>query len=142
MKNDQIEKLRDDFGVRDIADLMNMEDEDREKGLRISEKEMMHVAAVCNRYPNNELLVESSEGHPSQFSVRLDGSDESNFTLNVTLRRDIQEDDFENREEYLEELKVFKEPVKARFYPKSKEENWWIIAGHVSSGKLLSIKKI
>lgn len=58
------------------------------------------------------------------------------------MRRDIQEDDFESREEYLEELKVFREPVKARFYPKAKEENWWIVAGHVASGRLLSIKKI
>ena len=49
--------LRDRFSVNDIADFNNMETEDREKVLpTLSEKDMMAVAAVCNRYPNNELI--------------------------------------------------------------------------------------
>lgn len=53
-----IEKLQDKAGVVDIADFMNLEDEDREKLVPFSEQQMLKVATVCNRYPNFELLLD------------------------------------------------------------------------------------
>ena len=43
----------------DIADFMNMEDEDREKLVPLSEEQMADLASVCNRYPNLELVLDS-----------------------------------------------------------------------------------
>ena len=62
--------------------------------------------------------------------------------LAITVRRDINEADFSTREEYLEELSIYALPVEAPYYPEEKQENWWVIVGHVQTNKLLSIKKV
>ena len=41
--------------VEGIGDLMNMEEEDRNELLRISDNEMERLAAICNRLPVVEL---------------------------------------------------------------------------------------
>lgn len=110
--------------VLDIADFMNMEDETREKFVSLPEDKMMKLASVCNRYPNLELVIEGQE----------DGE------ITLTARRDIDEADFETKEEYLEELKTFTAPVNAPYYPNRKEENWWLVIG--AANKILGIKKI
>ena len=85
---------------------------------------MIKLASVCNRYPNLELVIEGQEG------------DE----VTLTARRDIDEGDFETKEEYLEELKTFASSVDAPYYPNKKEENWWLVIG--GNNKILGIKKI
>jgi pre-mRNA-splicing helicase BRR2 len=60
--------------------------------------------------------------------------------VTITIRRDIDEADFETKEEYLEELKTFTHPVDAPYYPQRKEENWWLVIGNAN--KLLGIKKV
>ena len=45
--------------IQDIADFMNMEDEDREKLVPLPEEKMADLAAICNRYPNLELVLNS-----------------------------------------------------------------------------------
>jgi len=144
MTNDTISTLDQQASVCDIADLMNMEDGQRDKILRLSEKQMLVLASVCNRHPNNELEVEQPGSVELRRSEgRRDGpNNEENVDVDVVLKRDIQEEDFDSKEDYLDELKIFKQPVNARLYPKAKEENWWVVAGHVASGRLLSIKKV
>ena len=41
--------------MESVFDIMELEDEDREKLLQLSDEEMADVARFCNRYPNIEL---------------------------------------------------------------------------------------
>jgi len=100
---------------------------------------MASLAGVCNRYPNLELGVKNKE---EDLYVDTANGSESPLDLMVTIRRDIDEADFSSREEYLEELKVFAQPVDARLYPLQKDESWWVLVGQPSSNRLVSIKKI
>ena len=100
---------------------------------------MTNLAAVCNRYPNLELGIEN---RPSELSVSTSGSSGNSLDLIVSIKRDLAEADFDTKEEYLEELKVFAQPVHAPHYPLAKEEHWWIVVGQPSANRLLSIKKI
>merc|ERR1719334_1808626 len=45
-------------GVESVFDIMELEDEDRDKLLGLNENEMADVARFCNRYPNIELDYE------------------------------------------------------------------------------------
>lgn len=96
---------------------------------------MEKVAQICNRYPNLQLLIGDDQ---TVYRVEQGQS----FSLKVEIRRDIDEEDFETHEEYLEELKSFACPVNAPYYPTKKDEVWWIIIGNPSKNKILAIKKI
>ena len=58
---DLAETLKQKAGVEEISDFMNMEDEVREKLVKVSEKEMEELANVCNRYPMVELRYEADK---------------------------------------------------------------------------------
>lgn len=60
----------------------------------------------------------------------------------MTIKRDIDEGDFESKKEYVEELKTLSTPVDAPYYPGKKDELWWVLIGDASQDKVLSIKKI
>jgi pre-mRNA-splicing helicase BRR2 len=87
-----IERLAD-AKVEDIADFMNMDDDQREKLVPLPSDQMSEVARVCNRYPNIELLLSKSKLRMSSETDQLE--------LVVTLKRDIEESDFDTKEEYL-----------------------------------------
>ena len=139
LNKNMTERLRTEAGVEDIADFMNMEDALRERLIPLPEQQMVHLAGVCNRYPNLELIIKNEEG-----DLRLDmaTASETPLDLAVMIRRDIDEADFSSKEEYLEELKTFAQPVDAPLYPLQKDENWWVLVGQPSANRLLSIKKI
>ena len=48
-------------GVESIFDIMEMEEEDRNELLQMSETQMADVARFCNRYPNIELSYEIAD---------------------------------------------------------------------------------
>jgi len=52
--------------------------------------------------------------------------------LVVTVTRECDEED----------LPLFAGPVIAPYYPKEKEEQWWLIVGQPKENRLLSIKKV
>ena len=56
-------------------------------------------------------------------------------SLTVTVLREEEDADEDS-------LNVFKTPVFAQFYPTKKFEEWWVVVGNSSTGKLLAIKKI
>ena len=45
-------------GVMDLADLMDMEDEARDKLLKFNQQQMQQVAEACNRYPSISMQFE------------------------------------------------------------------------------------
>ena len=45
-------------GIESVFDVMDMEDEDRNSLLKLSDAQMQDVARFCNRYPNIELTFD------------------------------------------------------------------------------------
>merc|ERR1711899_452479 len=92
-------------GVESVFDIMELEDEERNKLLNMNDSQMADVARFCNRYPNIELAYEVLEkeslqsGKPVNVEVKLEREDE------VTG------------------------PVIAPFFPTKREEGWWVIIG-------------
>ena len=119
---DKLVEKATDLEVEDIFDLMNMEEDERGtlfKGLQQSE--LMDIAKACNRYPviSMEYAVQNEEG--------LEAS--GNCRIKVKLERDA-----------LEEGEGVG-PVYAPFYPKEKEESWWVVCGG-ENNSLAAIKRI
>merc|ERR1719401_2641784 len=108
--------------VEDVFDVMNMEDDARTQLLDgLSQSQLMDVARACNRFPciSLEYKVQNAESLTAGGSARIV----------VRLGRDSMEDD------------QTLGPVYAPYYPKEKEESWWLVVGGPQSA-LVAIKRI
>jgi len=106
--------------VESILDLLEMDDDKRERLLKMDKSQLADVAKAANRYPNIDLHFEINTkvikaGSPMVVSVQLD--------------REMDED---------ERLG----PVYAPFYPTEKAEGWWLVVGNTKTNQLLAIKRI
>ncbi|XP_019626472.1 PREDICTED: U5 small nuclear ribonucleoprotein 200 kDa helicase-like [Branchiostoma belcheri] len=115
--NDLIKKCTDS-GIESVFDIMEMEDEDRNSLLQMTDAQMADVARFCNRYPNIELAYEVMDkdnlhsGSPVVMVVTLEREDEAAG------------------------------PVVAPFFPQKREEGWWVVIGDNKSNSLISIKRL
>jgi pre-mRNA-splicing helicase BRR2 len=107
-----------DKKIESIFDIMEMDDDERNTLLQLSESEMADVARFCNRYPNIELTYEIQE------KDRI--SSGSTVVVNVTLER---EDEIAG-------------PILAPFFPQKREEGWWVVIGDVKANNFISIKRL
>merc|ERR1711953_1271203 len=105
-------------GVESVFDIMELEDEDRNKLLGMTDIQMADVARFCNRYPNIELAYE----------VLDKDSLASGSSVNIEVRLE-REDEVTG-------------PVIAPFFPTKREEGWWVIIGDPKANSLLSIKRL
>jgi len=108
--------------VEDVFDVMNMDDGPRDKLLDgMSQSQLMDVARSCNRFPaiSLEYKVQNADALAVGQSARIV----------VKLTRDAMEEDGTLG------------PVYAPFYPKEKEESWWLVVGGPKSA-LVAIKRI
>eukprot|EP01124_Arcella_intermedia_P027745 TRINITY_DN5491_c0_g1_i1.p1 TRINITY_DN5491_c0_g1~~TRINITY_DN5491_c0_g1_i1.p1 ORF type:complete len:1958 (-),score=488.84 TRINITY_DN5491_c0_g1_i1:48-5852(-) len=115
---DKIKKEEPD--VESILDLLEMDDDKRDRLLQMDKSQLAEVAKAANRYPNISL------------SYKLDSKEVfagAGVKLAVELTREMDED---------EKLG----PVHAPFYPGEKAEGWWLVVGNTKTNKLLAIKKI
>ncbi|KAK6185571.1 hypothetical protein SNE40_007775 [Patella caerulea] len=115
--NDIIKRCKDK-GHETIFDVMEMEDDERNALLQLSESQMADVARFSNRYPNIELTYEIQD----KDQIRSG----SGVNVSVTLER---EDEVTG-------------PVIAPFFPQNREEGWWVVIGDTKSNSLLSIKRL
>jgi pre-mRNA-splicing helicase BRR2 len=117
------------YKVEDLSDLMNMEDEDRNKLLKFNELQLSDVARVCNRYPSIEMTVNLKR--PGDDEDQTNGTKvftpQENFEINIQLNRDY-------------DLPTLT-PVPSLYYPNEKEEAWWLIVGESNTNVLRSIKR-
>ncbi|OXB52652.1 UNVERIFIED_CONTAM: hypothetical protein H355_000015 [Colinus virginianus] len=107
-----------DKGVESVFDIMEMEDEERNALLQLSDAQIADVARFCNRYPNIELSYEVVEKE----SIRSGGP----VVVLVQLERE-------------EEVTG---PVIAPLFPQKREEGWWVVIGDSKSNSLISIKRL
>lgn len=114
----EIVKRCTDSGVETVFDVMELEDEDRNKLLQLNDAQMADVARFCNRYPNIELTYEVQEkeaiisGQTVIVSVQLEREDE------------------------------VVGPVVAPLFPQKREEGWWVVIGDPKTNSLISIKRL
>eukprot|EP00392_Amoebophrya_sp_AT5.2_P002472 g2477.t1 len=121
---DLCDRLKKIGGVEDIFSFADMEDEDRNKclGEKISERQLQDIAKACNRYPSVEFNFTVDKPKTITAGGRC--------KINCVLEREMDEDD------------VVTEPVCAPFYPKEKDESWWVLLGSVHENSLVCIKRI
>mmetsp|Transcript_39663 Transcript_39663/g.39245 ORF Transcript_39663/g.39245 Transcript_39663/m.39245 type:complete len:432 (-) Transcript_39663:18-1313(-) len=112
-------------GIEDIGDLLEMEDEPREKLLNLTQKQLKEVAQVCNKIPSYEIEASVLEFDP----------DSGDVIVNVNIQGDDEAEGEEDEEEEGDSI------VYAPRYPKEKLEQWWIIIVDPRDRKLLSIKR-
>lgn len=107
-----------DKGVETVFDVMELEDDDRNRLLQLTDVQMADVAKFCNRYPNIEMSYEVQEKDKLH----------SGGTVNVIVQ-------LEREDEVIG-------PVVAPFFPQKREEGWWVVIGDPKSNSLLSIKRL
>lgn len=128
LTRDMIENFKEK-GVESVFELMEMEDKDRNAVLTLDAKKMADVARYVNRYPNIEVNHELQDE-----SVEQGG----NGTIRVLLERESDEDeDGDSNMNSTEDVG----PVIAPFYPRKKDEGWWVVLGDPKEKTLLAIKR-
>ncbi|GAA5923960.1 hypothetical protein JCM1841_000119 [Sporobolomyces salmonicolor] len=110
-------------GVRTLYDVMELEDEDRDKLLQMNARQMREVAKVVNAYPSVSVTYELEDAE------ELSAGDP--ITLNIQLEREVDEDEGE--------VDI---TVPAPFFPVAKQEAWWAVVTEPSTKQLLAVKKV
>jgi pre-mRNA-splicing helicase BRR2 len=108
--------------VEDVFEVMNMEDDARTELLGgLSQSQLMDVARACNRFPCISL----------DYKVQNEGDLRCGASARIVVRlgRDAMDDETNLG------------PVFAPYYPKEKEESWWLVVGGPNSA-LVAIKRI
>lgn len=108
--------------IEDIADLLNMDDEERLKLLNMTDSQLEDVARVCNRYPSITMnfRVASEEILSGETAI-----------VEVNLEREASQDE-EERIDF----------VHAPYFPKEKEEFMWVVLGDTKNNKLYGLKRV
>jgi len=106
-------------GIEGVVDLIEMEDDARQELLAMTDTKLEDVADWCNRYPDIDFKFEIQD--PEEITTG------DNIVVVVDLDRDIEGD---------------LRPVDAPYFPKSKDEAWWIVIGEPKKGTLIAIKRI
>jgi len=109
-------------GVQKVFDIMDLDDEKRNRILQLSNTDMMDVANFCNSYPDLDL----------KFEVLNSNELKTGETVKVQVTLDRVEDD--------EEPEYGK--VNAPLFPKPKFEAYWLIVGAPTTNVLYSIKRV
>eukprot|EP00439_Symbiodinium_sp_Y106_P041010 s3290_g5.t1 len=120
--------------VEDIFDVMGMDDGPRDKLLDgLSQSQLADVARACNRFPGIalEYKVQNSDALTAGGSAKI----------SVKLSREAMEDRLHRNALLTKEEGATVGPVYAMYYPKEKEEIWWLVVGGPKSA-LVAIKRI
>jgi pre-mRNA-splicing helicase BRR2 len=104
-----------------VFDIMELEDDVRNDCLRLEPRKMAEVARFVNRYPNVE--------------VGFDIADENDISAGSLVHVVVQ---MEREMDEGEQVG----PVIAPYYPKKKDEGWWVIIGDPEEKTLLAIKRV
>lgn len=108
------------LGVNDIADFQNMEDEDREKILaKFSPEQVEEIANATNSYPT--INISHAVGNAKHLA--------EGEKVVVTISLEREGDDITDF-------------VVAPYYPKQKEELWWLVIADMKKNVLHSIRKL
>jgi pre-mRNA-splicing helicase BRR2 len=121
--------------VESVLDIVELEDDVRERLLPFSEESMSDVAIFCNSYPS----IDVSFDLPEEEIIAGDSA-----RLTIRLARDEDEEDEEEEEEEEEEDDENLGVVLSLRYPEevTKSEQWWVVLGDLTTNSLLGLKRI
>ncbi|KAI6657806.1 U5 small nuclear ribonucleoprotein [Oopsacas minuta] len=105
-------------GIESIYDLIELEEDRRFKLLQMEESHLAEVALFCNHYPNIELQFTIS--NPSEIFAG------DMILLQVSLER----------------AEFIGLNVIAPFFPKKREEGWWLVVGDIAKNIIKVIKRV
>lgn len=112
----QVAELLDkQYGIKDIGEFANMDDEARDAAL--TGKDVNRIAEACNRYP--AVTVE----------YEVLGEEDGEVGVKVTLARDDELDE--------KAMKVI-----CPYYSESKDEYWWVLIGDKKTNRVLTTKRV
>ena len=120
----RLAKLKDP--VTSVYGVLEMEDEDREEALQLSERQMSDVATFCNAYPSIDMSFQTDVGDEVEAGDLV--------TVSVLLQRDVDEDDDE-------EMTNLGKVISSR-YPHKKTESWWLVVGDSNNNTMHTIKRV
>jgi len=103
--------------VTSVFDILELEEDDRNKLLQLTQAQIADVARFCNRYPSINL----------DYDVLDADSLESNGPVNVEVVLEREDEPG---------------PVIAPLFPHRREEGWWVIIGDPQDNSLISIKRL
>ncbi|KAK1376653.1 SEC63 domain-containing protein [Heracleum sosnowskyi] len=107
--------------VETVFDLMEMENNERQELLQMSDSQLFEIAKICNCFPDIKFTYDILNNEDIRTGEKI--------TLQVPVERNLEGS-----------TKVG--PVNAPRYPKTKEEGWWLVVGDTESNQLLAIKRM
>lgn len=145
-------QLAKGHGVNDIFDLINAEDEERDAVLKgLAQHQIEQVAAMCNRYPvvNVEFDVPGaiSVKTVAKEDVKMDMEDDAAGTSEQPPVTKVYTVECGKPASVVVKLERVAEseddigPVAASYYPKKKDEQWWLVVGRPATNSLFAIKR-
>eukprot|EP00172_Hildenbrandia_rubra_P001427 Plantae.Rhodophyta-Hildenbrandia_rubra.ctg19755.p1 GENE.Plantae.Rhodophyta-Hildenbrandia_rubra.ctg19755~~Plantae.Rhodophyta-Hildenbrandia_rubra.ctg19755.p1 ORF type:complete len:1383 (+),score=291.93 Plantae.Rhodophyta-Hildenbrandia_rubra.ctg19755:620-4768(+) len=125
--------LEEEYKVESVYDLLEMEDEDRNKALKdIPQEQLAEIARVANGFPSlKEIAVEIEEE-----SVRAG----DRVVVRVKIEREI--DDEEEEEQGGGNGQNVVPQVLCPRFGERKEEGWWIVVGDLKSNTLMGVRRL
>ena len=124
--NEVISRCNDE-NVISVDDILNLEDDERNRLLNLDSRRMRDVAKFCNAYPSKSfrcLLTVKSHAYltrSSDIDVSFDVQDAASLTssqpINIKVNLERSEDDDEKQDH----------AVVAPLYPFTKTEGWWTV---------------
>jgi pre-mRNA-splicing helicase BRR2 len=135
-----------DAGIETIFDFMEVDDNVRDRVLEgLSQGQIAEVAKVVNRYPNIEVGFTLTKEDEEE--EEAEGSEEEMKQITVATGESVNVNIVLSREDEDEEMAEGEGaasvgPVIAPFFPKPKDENWWLVVGQPDSKQLHSIKRL
>ncbi|TFK19294.1 hypothetical protein FA15DRAFT_601796 [Coprinopsis marcescibilis] len=113
-----------DAGVDSVYDIMELEDDTRNKLLQMNPAQMRDVATFVNSYPTLDVNHQLVKG---------DYTAGAPIYLQVALSRDADDEEDEEPSDPI---------VIAPYYQLKKMANWWLVVGDPTTRQLLVIKKV
>ncbi|KIY72493.1 putative RNA helicase [Cylindrobasidium torrendii FP15055 ss-10] len=109
-------------GAQSVFDIMEMDEDKREKLLQMSSAQMSDVAVFVNAYPSLDVAHQLV---PDEYTAGQP------IVLQVALSKEEEEED-----------PASDDIVVAPFFPMRKIANWWLVVGDTASRQLHVIKKV
>ncbi|TFK19385.1 Sec63-domain-containing protein [Coprinopsis marcescibilis] len=113
-----------DAGVDSVYDIMELEDDTRNKLLQMNPAQMRDVATFVKSYPTLDVVHQLVKG---------DYTAGAPIYLQVAPSRDADDEEDEEPSDPV---------VIAPYYPLKKMANWWLVVGDPTTRQLLVIKKV
>ncbi|KAI0979875.1 hypothetical protein GJ496_001918 [Pomphorhynchus laevis] len=138
-----------DKNIESIFDLIEMDDDERIELLQItSQSKLADIAQFCNKYPNIELsydLIKNGE----TINVAIDSDEDDKMEISEKRRRPnlpmFKPDDTCILQVCLQredDDTLTDQSVITPYFPRPREEGWWLVVGDAKANSLLSIKRL